>query len=628
MRGDGMAKKFAFDARRAIAAASRIAGEMGHSYIGSEHLLLGLAAESRECADMLLSRGITANDIRDRIIAMVGIGVKSELSGDDMTPTCRQIIFSSSASSPRAEIDCACIFDSLLATDCVALNLLSEMGFVVQNERKNTEKLPEVQKKQHVATPLLDKYARDLTKRAADGLTDPVIGRRAEEERVISILSRRTKNNPCLVGEAGVGKTAIAEAVALRIAKGDVPPGLAGARIMALDMSSVVAGTKYRGEFEERLGNIIAEVTSAPDVILFIDELHTIVGAGAAEGAIDASNILKPPLARGEIRVMGATTFDEYRRYIERDAALERRFQPVVVKEPSRGDCADILRGIKSRYEIFHGVKVDDEAIDAAVDIAADYIVGRHMPDKAIDLIDEAAALVSRRKKACVTALDVAEAAENAVGIPISILRRDVDILQDVFKRVKNTAACPSAAERICDEMFYKLSKKGRFVFSAALVGKGGRHLFAEIIAEELCGGRDKMLVVDLAKYSQSYMLCELIGGSGDGLLSRFIRDNPACVIVFENAGSEHYEVTRALLPLINNGFVINRDGVSGPELAAGMIFVLCDKKCSGAGFLNDTDGIPSAGLCGRCKVSAVFDGAACAVTRAACKAILNSETR
>lgn len=622
-----MAKKFALDARRAIAAASRIAGEMGHSYIGSEHLLLGLAAESRECEDMLLSRGITANGIRDRIIAMVGIGVKSELSGDDMTPTCRQIIFSSSAPSQRAEIDCVCIFNSLLSTDCVALNLLSEMGFVGQNGHKSTEKLPETQQKQHVLTPVLDKYARDLTKRAFDGLTDPVIGRTAEEERVISILLRRTKNNPCLVGEAGVGKTAIAEAVALRIAKGDVPPGLAGARIMALDMSSVVAGTKYRGEFEERLGNIIAEVISAPDVILFIDELHTIVGAGAAEGAIDASNILKPPLARGEIRVMGATTFDEYRRYIERDAALERRFQPVVVKEPSRADCADILRGIKSRYEMFHGVNVDDEAIDAAVDIAADYIVGRHMPDKAIDLIDESAALVSRRKKTCVTALDVARAAENAVGIPVSILRRDGDMLQDIFDRIKNTASCPDAAKRICDEMFCTLCAKGRFVFSAALAGKGGRHLFAEAVAEGLYGGRDKMLTVDLAKYSQSYMLCELIGKDGDGTLCRFIRDNPACVIVFENAGSEHYEVTRALLPLLNNGFVINRDGVSGPALAAGMIFVLCDKKSSGVGFLNSADEIPSDGLCGRCKASAVFDAVTCGETRTACK-LLSSETR
>ncbi len=602
-----MAKKFAYDAKRAIATASRIAGEMGHSYIGSEHLLLGLITESRDCAAMLKDKGITADDVKDKIIAMVGIGMQSDPSSEDMTPTCRQIIFSSVAAPSKGDIDCVCIFNSLLHSDCVALKLLQGMGFDTQKEKNVFLSPSEVQKKQHAATPVLDKYARDLTKRAADGLIDPVIGRDAEEERVIGILLRRTKNNPCLVGEAGVGKTAVAEAVALRIASGNVPPALCDCRIMALDMSSVVAGTKYRGEFEERLGNILAEAAKANDVILFIDEVHTIVGAGAAEGAIDASNILKPPLARGEIRVMGATTSAEYRKYIERDSALERRFQPVRVKEPSRGECISILNGIKNRYETFHRVLVTESATDAAVDIATRFIKNRCLPDKAIDLMDESAALAARLGKQKLTADDVAKAAESITGIPAAILRCDKTAIKTALDSVAESCR-GDGAKVLCDAMTsaFADAQNGDTVFSASLLGDGGGERFAKNTAKMLFGGDDKLLAVDLAHYSDGCLLYELIGeNGGDGILGRFIADNPACVIMLKNAGAEHFEVTRALSALINEGAVIARNGAK-TKLASGAVFVLCDAPACRAGFLS-TNAVGT-GLCALCEYSAVFD--------------------
>ncbi|HBR30487.1 MAG TPA: ATP-dependent Clp protease ATP-binding subunit ClpC, partial [Clostridiales bacterium] len=279
------------------------------------------------------------------------------------------------------------------------------------------------------STPNLDKNAVNLTDKALSGKIDPVIGRKKEEERLIGILLRRGKNNPCLIGEAGVGKTAVVESIASRIAYGDIPEELADKRIMALDMSTIVAGTKYRGEFEEKIKSIITEVSEAEDVILFIDELHTIVGAGAAEGAIDASNILKPALARGEIRLIGATTLKEYKKSIEKDSALERRFQPVYIKEPTEEECISILEGLKQRYESYHNVNISSDAIISAVRLSSRYIGDRFLPDKAIDLIDEAAAKKKLTRGASshkigITSVDIAQVAQEQTGIPLAVLTK------------------------------------------------------------------------------------------------------------------------------------------------------------------------------------------------------------
>ncbi|PKM63190.1 MAG: ATP-dependent Clp protease ATP-binding subunit ClpC, partial [Firmicutes bacterium HGW-Firmicutes-21] len=352
-----MTKRFTENAKRVISASLALAKELGHTYIGSEHLLLGILSDSTSSASKLLNgRGVTFSETKTRIIELVGMGCKSNLSTEDMTPTCKKILMSSSTqakSSLYNFIGTEHILLALLKEDCVGTRLIEAAGVDVSElcicldglfcrvfEETAAEAEVSHTKK---TTPNLDKNAINLTEKALAGKIDPVIGREKEEERLIGILLRRSKNNPCLIGEAGVGKTAVVESVASRIAFGDIPEELADKRIMALDMSTLVAGTKYRGEFEEKIKSIISEVSEADDVILFIDELHTIVGAGAAEGAIDASNILKPALARGEIRLIGATTLKEYKKSIEKDSALERRFQPVHIKEPTEDECISIL---------------------------------------------------------------------------------------------------------------------------------------------------------------------------------------------------------------------------------------------------------------------------------------------
>ncbi len=400
--------QFTSTALGAIRLAQENAARLGHSYVGCEHLLLGLASQEYSPAACALRKaGADSHTLRCAIGQRVGIGVPARSLHQGLTPNCCQAIRGAVGESRRlghGAVNSEHLLLGLLGDgQNGAIRLLTDCGVEPAQLYRQVaaslggEELPprtrarEPEARTASDTRQLDQCARDLTRMAAEGRLDPVIGREEELARVIQILSRRTKNNPALIGEPGVGKTAVAEGLALAIADGTAPAHLLGRRVCALDLSSMVAGTKYRGEFEEKLKHVLNEVRRAGNIILFIDELHTIVGAGSAEGAIDAANILKPALARGEIQVIGATTLDEYRRHIEKDSALERRFQPVTVREPSRDQALAILRGLRGRYESHHHLTITDEALAAAVDLSIRYLPQRFLPDKAIDLVDEAA---------------------------------------------------------------------------------------------------------------------------------------------------------------------------------------------------------------------------------------------
>lgn len=389
--------------------AIKAAENFGHTYIGTEHILIGVLKENTSYgAELLTEKGVTLDKIEELIKESTGVGNPTALSPNDFTPTAKRVLevsFQLARGMRNSFVGTEHLLLALLREgDSGAVKLLSACDVDAEaftEELVNDLARPNAEfrgskngKKGKSNTPTLDEFGTDLTEKARNGGIDPVIGREKEIERVIQILSRRTKNNPCLIGEPGVGKTAIAEGLALKIVKDEVPELLAGKKIVALDLTSMVAGTKYRGDFEERIKKAMDEVKNAKNVILFIDEVHTLIGAGAAEGAVDAANILKPALARGEIQVIGATTIDEYRKNIEKDAALERRFQSVMVGEPTEDETVEILKGLRDKYEAHHKVKIPDEAIESAVKMSSRYIADRFLPDKAIDLIDEAASRV------------------------------------------------------------------------------------------------------------------------------------------------------------------------------------------------------------------------------------------
>ena len=398
------------NAKSALAIAKRMAKKTGQNYIGTEHILLGLIhKDSGVAATLLAKSGVTEQKIMEVIRELIApSGNVSVLERDGYSPRAVQILKDADKQAERFGCSQTGTEHILLAIikegDNIAARLLFTIGINLQKlyvdtliamgEDPNLAKEDLNAKKKNNPTKTLNQYSKDLTKMAAEGKLDPVIGRENEILRVIQILSRRTKNNPCLIGEPGVGKTAIAEGLAMRIAAKEVPQTLVDKRVVTLDLSALVAGSKYRGEFEERIKKVVAEVIQAGNIILFLDEIHTIVGAGGAEGSIDASNILKPSLARGEIQLIGATTIEEYRKYLSKDAALERRFQPVNVEEPTVSEAIEILQGIKHKYEEHHMVTISDEAVESAVKLSKRYINDRNLPDKAIDLIDEAAAAI------------------------------------------------------------------------------------------------------------------------------------------------------------------------------------------------------------------------------------------
>ena len=440
--------RFTERAQAALRLAQECSAELGHGYVGSEHLLLGLAREGKGvAAKVLQSAGLEPESLKAAIARMVGVGAPGGAPSQGLTPRCKKIIELSLTEAARLGHHYVGTEHLLLGIlregDGVAVRVLSGTG--VEPRRLHADVVAAMggeaspspfrgggktrEREYGGDTKLLDQFSRDLTRLAAGGMLDPVVGRDREINRVIQILSRRQKNNPALIGEPGVGKTAVAEGLARRMVAGDVPDELRSKRLLSLDLSSMVAGTKYRGEFEERVKNILAEVRRVGGIILFIDELHTIVGAGSAEGAIDAANIIKPALGRGELQVIGATTTDEYRKYIEKDAALERRFQPVMVSEPTVEDTIAILRGLKERYEVYHGVKIQDGAIIAAATLSNRYITDRFLPDKAIDLIDEACAMIRTEIDSMPTELDVIQRKIIQHEIEEAALKKEDDAL-------------------------------------------------------------------------------------------------------------------------------------------------------------------------------------------------------
>ena len=409
-----MGSNYTIQAKNALALAGKTARQYQHTYIGTEHLLVGLLKESQGTAGMVLGEyGVEEErlmELIDRLIAPSGTLLTA--GQPEYTPRAGRVLEGAAREAAHfggSDIGTEHILIAMLKeTDCVGTRLLYTMGVNIQklyvsvlaamgeDGSLSKEELQEQRGRgtEDSGTPTLDQYSRDLTEMARQGKLDPVVGREQEIERIIQILSRRTKNNPCLIGEPGVGKTAIAEGLAQRIVWELVPDSIANKRVVVLDLSGMVAGSKYRGEFEERIKKVVKEVMSHKNILLFIDELHTIIGAGGAEGALDASNILKPSLSRGEIQLIGATTIEEYRKYIEKDAALERRFQPVMVEEPTEKQALAILQGLRPYYEKHHGVAITDGALEAAVKMSVRYINDRFLPDKAIDLIDEASARV------------------------------------------------------------------------------------------------------------------------------------------------------------------------------------------------------------------------------------------
>ncbi len=479
-----MTQRFTSKAENALRMATESASSLGHTYIGSEHLLFGLAAEKEGvAAGILAGCDMTEEKIKTALSSFRGIGRPTSPGGKDMTPRLKRIIEACGRSarfSGSSVIGTEHLLSEILASpESLAYKLLLSLGASPEDMKAELGKAmgkrapsqtKSQAKKPEETIPTLSFFGRDLTAAAAAGQLDPVIGREKEIERLIRTLSRRQKNNPCLIGEPGVGKTAVVEGLAQRIAASEVPECLSGRTIMSLDISSMIAGAKYRGEFEERMKRVMEEIKKNPTVLLFIDEIHTIVGAGAAEGAIDAANILKPPMARGEIQVIGATTVEEYRRHIEKDSALERRFQPIYIKEPGEEEAKAILSGLKERYEAHHGIRITDEAIEAAVTLSRRYLPDRFLPDKAMDLIDEAAA--EMRMNGRRVSLERVSLEKKLAGL---LKEKEEAVLCQDYEKAgllkKKEDACRSALLR-CQEKEEEEQQEARMAVDAGAIAK------------------------------------------------------------------------------------------------------------------------------------------------------------
>ena len=491
-----MQDKFTRQAANALKLAKTTAQSCNHSYIGTEHILVGLLKEKEGTAGRILEEfNVEEDALRQLIEELIAPSeVLAAEKAPEYSPRAMRVLEKSvqeAENQKEAQAGTEHLLVAMLKeTDCVATRLLYTMGVNIQKlyvavltamgiENPTAEELQggrnQKTQKSGAVTPTLDQYSRDLTVMAAEGKLDPVVGRDREITRLIQILSRRSKNNPCLVGEPGVGKTAIVEGLAQRIVSGLVPDSVRDKRVVVLDMSGMVAGSKYRGEFEERIRKVIDEVRVNQGILLFIDELHTIIGAGGAEGALDASNILKPSLSRGEIQLIGATTLEEYRKYIEKDAALERRFQPVTVEEPTEQEALEILKGLRPYYEKHHGVRIEDEALEAAVRMSVRYINDRFLPDKAIDIIDEAASKVqlgSYRSAPEIEALEIKirellNQKEEAIKLAdLSMAKRIQQEQNEAEEQIEKYRKCPLLVTR---EHAVKLKKNEYFI--ADLIG-------------------------------------------------------------------------------------------------------------------------------------------------------------
>ncbi len=554
---------------------------LGHAMVGPEHLLLGLMREAGTAAQILGEFGASLDGLRRRVEEIIGRGSGNRLNdAPSITPRARRVmeLASAEARSLGAQVTSTehILLGIIREGDGVAYRILQELTKDVDTIRWRILAQGDPGKAQKpVHTPFLDEYGRDLTKQAKEGKLDPVIGRAEEIRRVTQILSRRTKNNPVLIGDPGVGKTAIVEGLALAINEKRVPPNLQGARLVSLDLSGVVAGTKYRGEFEERLRQIIEELRNAK-VIAFIDELHTLVGAGGAEGTLDAANILKPALSRGEIQVIGATTTGEYHRYIEKDAALERRFQPVIVLEPSPSETLQILRGLRGHYEEHHGVMIPDSALELAVRIGERSLPGRNFPDKAIDLIDEAA---SRVRLNLSLGLPVTE---DESGEPF-VSREDIEAVINSMGGIyseETTAQLGDLEESLTGQVFgqpdairalssalrrSRVGLGGRTRVSASFLfvgpsGVGKTHL-AKALARSLFGSERALIRVDMSEFQEAHSISKLIGSppgyvgyEQGGRLTEAVRRQPFSVILLDEIEKAHPDVYNTFLQVLDDG--------------------------------------------------------------------------
>ena len=584
---------FSQRANSAINSAMADASVLGHSFVGTEHLLCGILRETdiseyksfEDC-------GIGYEKIMGLLLENIGRGTRSNLSPADFSPLCRKILENSLASAKRSGslADIGTILSEILREeDCSAVKYMKELGCdinslfrEVNSAPLSAENLP--RERQKIKTPGLDKYSRDLTRLAKENAFDPVIGREKEITRVIQILSRRTKNNPCLIGDAGVGKTAIAEGIAQRMAKGEVPENLKNRRLCSLDLSLMIAGTKYRGDFEERIKTVIDEVIRSGNIILFIDEVHTIVGAGAAEGAIDASNILKPQLARGELQLIGATTTEEYRKFIRKESALDRRFQSVDVEEPDANTAVRILEGLKDRYEKFHKITITESAIKAAVRLSVRYLPEKRLPDKAIDLIDEACSRktirnISSRENFshAVFAEDIAEVLSLATGISVGRITEDeskrlLNLEEELHKRVagqeKAVSVVAKAIRRNRAGLRDPKRPIGIFLFTGP-AGVGKTEL-SKALAEELFSDEKALIRFDMSEYSDKASVTKLIGsppgyiGYDDGgKLTEAVRRRPYSVLLFDEIEKADPSVYNLFLQLMDDGKLTDSHGVN-----------------------------------------------------------------
>lgn len=608
-------ERFTKKAAAALGQALDCAAGLGHTYIGSEHILLGILKQSDSIgARILLSKGITFDKAEKKIVGLVGSGSPVFLSSGDMTPRARHIIsqsFSAARRSGQSQVGTEHLLDALLRErQCTAVAVLKKMGPDIAqlsetlsqrlrfndwgSESGESGRIPRV----------LQKYSVNLTAMATAGNLDPLIGRKTEMERMMGILCRRSKNNPVLLGEPGVGKTVMAEGLAQEIAAGRVPPVLRGKQIYMLQMSSIVAGSKYRGEFEERLKAIVEECERNPDILLFIDEMHTLMGTGAAEGAIDAANILKPALSRGKIHVIGATTLEEYRRHIEKDSALERRFAPIKLEEPTPEAALEILKGLREGLERHHGVLITDEALQAAVRLSVRYIGDRFLPDKAIDLVDEAAGYAVLHKSVsneadrfeqalrqgdfdifsvqeepsagiCVSEADIADTVARWTGIPAGVCRTEEGQRLTELEAALNTqvigqqpavAALAKAVRCARLDFADPTRPSGCFLF-AGPTGVGKTYLCKKL-AQKLFGSESALIRLDMSEYMERHSVSGLIGappgyvGHEDGgKLVKSVRNHPYSVVLFDEIEKAHPDVLSLLLQIMEDGMLKDGSG-------------------------------------------------------------------
>src|SRR5215204_5830718 len=641
--------KFTDRARKVLTLAQDEAQRFNHNYIGTEHLLLGLVREGEGVAARVLENmNVELAKVRTAVEFIIGRGDRPVVGDVGLTPRAKRVIELAIDEARRLGHNYIGTEHLLLGLvregEGIAAGVLESLGVNLDKVRhqvihvlsQSSSTAPAQETKRPSKTPTLDQLGINLTDAARAGTLDPVIGREKEIERVIQILGRKTKNNPALIGEPGVGKTAIAEALAQRIVSGDVPETLTDKRVLTLDIGSLVAGTKYRGEFEERLKKIIEELRSSHDNVLFIDELHTLVGAGAAEGAIDAANILKPPLSRGELQCIGATTLDEYRKYIERDAALERRFQPVMVEEPTMEQTVDILLGIRERYEQHHKVTITDEAVRAAADLSSRYITDRHLPDKAIDLIDEAASRVRLRHSSAPPALreaqkdldritkekdaainnqeyeqaatlreteatakekvdklradwqsqvaadqptvgeeEIAQVVAMWTGIPVTrIAQEESERLLHMEDALHNRVVGQQEAIEIVSKAVRRaragLKDPKRPIGSFIFLGPTGvgKTELAKALAEFMFGSEDALIKIDMSEFMERHNVSRLVGAppgyvgfDEGGQLTEAVRRKNYAVVLLDEVEKAHPEVFNILLQILEDGHLTDAKG-------------------------------------------------------------------